>query len=507
MDSGPGRLRAVAAGLRSLAAGGAAGVDRALNEDRIRLAVTGLSRAGKTVFITSLVHNLLALGQRRDTLPLLTRRLTQDGQSRLRSVAILPAGAGVLPVFDHAAKLQGLAADAPAWPPRTEDLAQVSLELEVERASALGRRLGPRRIRLDILDYPGEWLLDLPMMDQGFPAWSAGTLALLRTPPRDACAAAFLAYLDGLRPDDRADDSRLLRGHLLYKEALQACRVQHGLRYLQPGRFVCPGPGGDAPYMWFFPMAVPPEAPRPGTAAALLAQRFAAYQDRMRAEFFDTHFAAFDRQVVLVDVLGALHAGQAAFQDTARVIGDLSRALRFGGNALHRTLAAGVVRGAGQLVPQALGRAADAAAQGLGGRRIERVAFVATKADHVPAMKRDNLVHLLRALASPAAAGDGMSAAAASYRAAASVLSTRDGVGHIDGRTVEVVEGVVLGDVRPRPFFVGEVPSRMPPSSFWSGGLFELPVFRPPALDPLGGSGIPHLGLDQVLDDLIGDLL
>jgi predicted YcjX-like family ATPase len=35
-------------------------------------------------------------------------------------------------------------------------------------------------------------------------------------------------------------------------------------------------------------------------------------------------------------------------------------------------------------------------------RRIERVTFVATKADHVPALKRDNLCNLVRALAEPA---------------------------------------------------------------------------------------------------------
>jgi hypothetical protein len=71
-----GATGAVIAGLRGIAAGSVAGVERTLNEDRIRLAVTGLSRAGKTVFITSLIHNLLALGKGRDTLPALTRRLT-----------------------------------------------------------------------------------------------------------------------------------------------------------------------------------------------------------------------------------------------------------------------------------------------------------------------------------------------------------------------------------------------------------------------------------------------
>lgn len=500
-------MRAVAAGLRGLAAGGAAGVDRALNEDHIRLAVTGLSRAGKTVFITSLIHNLLALGQRRNTLPRLTARLTQDGQSRLRSVEVMPAGVGVLPVFDYGAKLAGLAADAPSWPPRTEDLAQVSLALEVERTSSFGRRLGPRRIRLDILDYPGEWLLDLPMMDQGFAAWSAQALALLRTPPRRGCSEAFLAFLDGMQPGDRPEDTRVHRGHQLYKEALQACRTRHGLRYLQPGRFVCPGPQSDAPFMWFFPMDLPGGPPRPGSVAALLGQRFEAYQARMRADFFDTHFASFDRQVMLVDVLGALYAGQAAFEDTARVIGDLARALQYGGNTFSRALAAGVARGSGALLPSALGRATGAAVQRMASRRIERVAFVATKADHVPAMKRDNLVHLLRTLASPSGAQDGPQAASASYCAAASILSTRDGTGRIGGHAVEVVEGVVLGEEQMRPFFIGEVPSRMPSDSFWSERLIELPVFRPPALDPTGLGGIPHLNLDQVLDDVIGDLL
>lgn len=81
---------------------------------------------------------MLALGQRRNTLPSLTARLTQDGMNRLRSVEVLPAGASVLPVFDYGAKLADLSADAPAWPPRTEDLAQVSLALEVGRVSSLG---------------------------------------------------------------------------------------------------------------------------------------------------------------------------------------------------------------------------------------------------------------------------------------------------------------------------------------------------------------------------------
>lgn len=76
---------------------------RDVNEDRIRLAVTGLSRAGKTVFITSLIHNLLALGGGRNTLPRLNDRLSERGVTRLQDVQLLPAGAAALPCFEHAA--------------------------------------------------------------------------------------------------------------------------------------------------------------------------------------------------------------------------------------------------------------------------------------------------------------------------------------------------------------------------------------------------------------------
>jgi predicted YcjX-like family ATPase len=135
--------------LRNLAAGAGAILDRAVNEDVIRLAVTGLSRAGKTVFITSLVQNLLALASQKNVLPQLTRRTSDRGTNRLRDVTILPAGVSAMPYFDQAAKLAGLSAAEPSWPERTTDIAQISLALTLTRRSAVGQKLGERRVRLD----------------------------------------------------------------------------------------------------------------------------------------------------------------------------------------------------------------------------------------------------------------------------------------------------------------------------------------------------------------------
>ena len=142
----------------------------------------------------------------------------------------------------------------------------------------------------------------------------------------------------------------------------------------------------------------------------------------MRLNFFDSHFASFNRQVMLVDVLSALYGGRAAFEDTARAIAELGAALRYGANTAARGVAAGMIRGMGQVLPGAFGRTTDAAARSLATRRIERVTFVATKADHVPAIQRDNLRNLVRALAH-AKGNDPAAGAPVTYQTAAAIRS------------------------------------------------------------------------------------
>ena len=99
-------------------------------------------------FITSLIHNLIALGHGANTLPKLAALLSEGGQSRLRSVRVIPARTERLTRFDYETKLASLAADAPSWPPRTDALAQISLELELDRhAGNRGKTPGGRVIR------------------------------------------------------------------------------------------------------------------------------------------------------------------------------------------------------------------------------------------------------------------------------------------------------------------------------------------------------------------------
>ena len=167
-------------------------------------------------------------------------------------------------------------------------------------------------------------------------------------------------------------------------------------------------------------------------------------------------------------------AGRAAFEDTVHAVSDLARGLRdgwgFWSRQRRRSLARNIAHGAGAartlirrlpnpLVMPAIGLAGRVLASVVSPRPIERVAFVATKADHVPALARDNLQHLLHAMADPAARDWQAANTQVSFHVAASILSTEDGIAKLDGQTVQVVRGTVLGEATVRPFYVGAVPS------------------------------------------------
>lgn len=441
-----------------------------VGRERIRLAVTGLSRAGKTVFLTSLIANLLAAGRGARTLP----ALSDAAGGRIRRVFVVPAGTETVPRFDPEAHLGALAADPPYWPERTEDFSTLSLAIDVERRNSFGGLLPERRITLDLIDYPGEWLLDLPMLRQDYAAWSEETLVRLRRGKRAEAAAEFLAFLDGLPGDAPAEDALAKRGYTLFRDALRTCRDVHGLRFLQPGRFLNPGPRGEAPLLWFFPM---PAAAR-GGLAQLCAKRFAAYLADQRETFLDPFFSRFHRQVVLVDVLGALHAGEEAFGDTGDALAAVASIIS-GANWLERLL----------------------------GAAPSRVAFAATKADHVPSRARDALAALVEHIALGARGRAEASGAAVSFHAVAAIRCTEDALARLEGHSVAAVRGVLLQDGAGATIYPGEVPMKPPEPAFWDAPLFTMPEFRPPRLDPAGASGMPHLGLDTLLAWLIGDAL
>ncbi len=142
-------------------------VSGALFEPVIRLGVTGLSRAGKTVFITSLVANLIDRGR----MP----QLAAAAGGRIQTAYLQPQPDDTVPRFDYETHLGQLTAAKPVWPASTRAVSQLRLSLKVQRAGLVGGLQGPRTVHLDIVDYPGEWLLDLELLDLSYPAWDERT--------------------------------------------------------------------------------------------------------------------------------------------------------------------------------------------------------------------------------------------------------------------------------------------------------------------------------------------
>ncbi|HAW46489.1 MAG TPA: hypothetical protein DCX34_04515, partial [Roseovarius sp.] len=134
----------------------------------IRLGVTGLARAGKTVFITSLVANLLDRGR--------MGGLAAAGEGRILAAYLQPQPDVTLPRFDYETHLAALAGPEPHWPQSTRAVSELRLSLRVRPAGMLAGLAGPRTVHLDIVDYPGEWLLDLALLDKDYAAWSREAL-------------------------------------------------------------------------------------------------------------------------------------------------------------------------------------------------------------------------------------------------------------------------------------------------------------------------------------------
>ncbi|MCU0791024.1 MAG: YcjX family protein, partial [Nitratireductor sp.] len=258
----------------------------------VRFGVTGLSRAGKTVFITALVHNLVRGGR----LPL----FEAHASGRIANAALQPQPSMHVARFqyeDHVRTLVGKR----EWPQSTRAISELRLTVNFESASAWNRAFGAGTLNLDIVDYPGEWLLDLPLLTMSFEEWSRQAMALSRLPNREKLAKAWHARLKAHAPDSPASEEaaeELARSFTAY---LAACRKdENALSTLPPGRFLMPGDLEGSPALTFCPLDLEgAQSPR-GSLARMMTDRYEAYKDVVVRPFFRDHFARLDRQIVLV---------------------------------------------------------------------------------------------------------------------------------------------------------------------------------------------------------------
>lgn len=441
----------------------------------IRLGVTGLSRAGKTVFITSLVANLMDQGR----MP----QLEAAASGAIRTAYLQPQPDDTVPRFNYEAYLSQLTAPEPSWPNGTRQISELRLSLRVQPSGLLAGISGPRTVHVDIVDYPGEWLLDLGLLDQSYAEWSQAALARAKGRPGGDDYAALVAGVD---PTVTLDEPEALVLAERFTAHLQAAR-EAGFSDCSPGRFLLPGDLAGSPVLTFAPLPTT-RYPR-GSLGREFERRFESYKRNIVQPFFREHFAKIDRQIVLVDVLGAIHAGPAALDDLRNAMARVLGAFRPGRN--------------------------DFLTRIFQGRRVEKILFAATKADHLHHSQHPQLTAITEALLREAKdRADFAGAQTGAMSIAALRTTVEETIDHADG-PLDVVRGRLLESNKQAAFYPGKLPSDpahlLTPardgSDKWLDADYSVMSFAPAPLDRRPGDGPPHIRLDKAAQFLLGDRL
>ncbi len=445
-------------------------------EPVIRLGVTGLARSGKTVFITSLVANLLDRGR----IP----GLVAQQEGRIVAAYLQPQPDDTVPRFDYETHLSALTGPLPHWPESTRSVSELRLSLKVQPGGLLSGLQGPRTIHLDIVDYPGEWLLDLALLDKSYQDWSQDVLSNIKTRP---AAGQFLAEVAKTDPAISHDEAAAQGLAHSFTDCLRSAR-DAGFYDCTPGRFLLPGDLAGSPVLTFAPLPVS-DPSRRKTLHREMERRYEAYKAQVVKPFFRNHFSRIDRQVVLVDALGAIHKGPQAVENMRRAMADILSAFRPGRNAWLNQL--------------------------LLGKRVERVLFAATKADHLHHVQHPSLTAIMQALTREARDRAQFAGAETAALSLASLRATTEEMRRHNGAELPCVRGTLLETGKQAAFYPGELPDDpahlLTPAregaENWLDEDFGFMSFAPAPLTLQPGDGPPHIRLDRAIQFLIGDRL
>jgi uncharacterized protein len=470
MDAG----RIAAGGLKDFAAG--------LVSPTLKLGVTGLSRSGKTVFITALVR-ALTKGAR---LPM----FEAQAHGRLTRAYLEPQPDDDLPRFAYEEHIEALTGAGRHWPESTRRMSQLRLTLEYEPQGIFARNFQSGKLHVDITDYPGEWLLDLPLMRMTYAEWSRATIAASETEPRRSLAKAWREHLQILDPAAFDQEMNAVKAAETFTAYLAQCRDDAvSLSTLPPGRFLMPGDLAGSPLLTFAPLDVATgQAFARGSLGELMERRYNSYVAKVVRPFFFGHFARLDRQIVLVDVLSALNAGEPAVNDLKRALTEVLSCFRQGANSIFSDIF---------------------------GHRIDRILFAATKADLLHQTSHDRLEDILGLIVEDAKARSEFLGARVDVAALAAIRATREARVVQRGQELpcisgipqqgETIDAIRFDGEREAAIFPGDLPENA--QDALAGSLqdrLRFIRFRPPEA---ANGAFPHIRLDRAIEFLIGDRL
>ena len=219
------------------------------------------------------------------------------------------------------------------------------------------------------------------------------------------------------------------------------------------------------------------------------SRRFEAYKREVVKPFFREHFQRIDRQVVLVNALGAIHAGPQAVEDMRLALGGILSTFRPGRNSFLNSL--------------------------LTGKRVERILVAATKADHLHHTQHPAMTGFAEALLKDALGRAQYAGAKTRAMAIASLRATTEETRTVNGDELAMVRGVLSETGKSAAFYPGDLPidpgALLTPArqgaDAWLSGDYGQMRFDPQPVSLKPGEGPPHIRLDRAAEFLIGDRL
>lgn len=430
--------------------------------------------------------------------------LKAQNEGRIAKVSLQPQPDDDVPRFSYEEHVESLINER-IWPQSTRSISQVRLKIEFETADGWGKFFAPRHLNLDIVDYPGEWLLDLPLLSQDFHTFSKNALDLAQNKARAQLSKTWLNSIKTIDTAAPMAEPEIKRIAVEFSDYLNACKDEKwAFSTLPPGRFLLPGDLEGSPAVTFFPLPAPTdEKSDPNSLYAAMERRFESYKSKVIKPFYQNHFARLDRQIILIDALQALNAGSDAVVDLERGIADILLSFNIGKNNFFENLFT---------------------------RRIDKIMIAATKADHLHHQSHDRLEKLISRLVERANAKICASGAEIDVIAMAAIRATKEASYKNGTEELPVIIGTpeagqkINGDTfdgkTEKAIFPGDLPED--PDSIFKAlesnsdadlrqtHNLNFVKFRPPEIE--GGNSttnisLPHIRLDRAIEFLIGDKL
>ncbi len=142
---------------------------------------------------------------------------------RVSNVRLEPQPDDAIPRFQYEDHIQALVRDR-LWPDSTRAISELRITLDYQSASGWGRWFSAGKLSIDIVDYPGEWLLDLPLLSQDYKQFSDATVALAGSGVRAELAQEWLAIASSLDINAPADEMTARRLAESFAAYLKACK-------------------------------------------------------------------------------------------------------------------------------------------------------------------------------------------------------------------------------------------------------------------------------------------